>query len=180
MKLGICREEVSQEALNEVRGIENHERLDEELYHDFETEDLKKAGGGNHVRICASTTKSYMALHRNGLPRRPRSLKGWRKRTQRSQGLHLCEQLTLHILCTTSMMNALVQKGGSAAELESKKRELQAKRAIAASQKIKSFYKVTVKVGGLSRSNWYCCQVSGGQQDGAIWLSKAASGLSLG
>ncbi len=28
--------------MNSIRGIDNHERLDEELYHDFETDDARK------------------------------------------------------------------------------------------------------------------------------------------
>ena len=39
-----CSEEVSQKRLNSIRGVSNHERLDEELYQDFETEAAKKAG----------------------------------------------------------------------------------------------------------------------------------------
>ena len=38
----ISREEISQKRLNNIRGIDNHERLDEELYHDFETDDARK------------------------------------------------------------------------------------------------------------------------------------------
>ena len=37
-------EEISHKRLNKVRGIVNHERVDEELYQDFETGDAKKAG----------------------------------------------------------------------------------------------------------------------------------------
>ncbi len=36
------REEMSQRRLNDIRGVENHERLDEELYQDFETEADRK------------------------------------------------------------------------------------------------------------------------------------------
>jgi hypothetical protein len=39
-----CREEVAQSALNTIRGVANHDRLDEELYGDFETEAAKKVG----------------------------------------------------------------------------------------------------------------------------------------
>ncbi len=38
----VCREEISQKRMNSIRGIDNHERLDEELYHDFETDDARK------------------------------------------------------------------------------------------------------------------------------------------
>ena len=37
-----CREEISQKRMNSIRGIDNHERLDEELYHDFETDEARK------------------------------------------------------------------------------------------------------------------------------------------
>ena len=36
------REEISQARLNTIRGIENLDRLDESLYQDFETEDMRK------------------------------------------------------------------------------------------------------------------------------------------
>ena len=39
---GLHREEISQARLNTVRGIENLDRLDESLYQDFETEDMRK------------------------------------------------------------------------------------------------------------------------------------------
>ena len=39
-----------------------------------------------------------------------------------------------------------MQKGGDAAELEAKKRDLEAKRAAAANRGVKTFYKVTVEV----------------------------------
>ena len=39
---GLRREEMSQRRLNDIRGVENHERLDEELYQDFETEADRK------------------------------------------------------------------------------------------------------------------------------------------
>ena len=39
-----CRQELGQRKLNDIRGIENLDRIDEELYHDFETPVTKKAG----------------------------------------------------------------------------------------------------------------------------------------
>jgi hypothetical protein len=36
------REEISQARLNTIRGIENLDRLDESLYQDFETDDMRK------------------------------------------------------------------------------------------------------------------------------------------
>ena len=44
---------MSQKALNKIRGIDNHERLDEELYHDFEDDDAKKVTFfGSAVHSC--------------------------------------------------------------------------------------------------------------------------------
>lgn len=37
-----CSEEISQKRLNSIRGISNHDRLDEELYLDHETDEAKK------------------------------------------------------------------------------------------------------------------------------------------
>lgn len=55
-------EEVSKARLNRLRGLDNHERIDEELYADFETSDAKKvkwegrgrtgAGGGGAGAEC--------------------------------------------------------------------------------------------------------------------------------
>jgi len=36
------REEISKARLNRLRGLDNHERIDEELYHDYESEEAKK------------------------------------------------------------------------------------------------------------------------------------------
>lgn len=38
-------EEVTQKQLNKIRQVVNHERLDEELYQDHETEEAKKVAG---------------------------------------------------------------------------------------------------------------------------------------
>ena len=68
-----------------------------------------------------------------------------------------------------------VQKGGDAAELEGKVKELEFKRAAAAISSTKTFYKVTVKVDPARRSPWhsqtlqskrmtlarFCCQDNG-------------------
>ena len=37
---------MSQKRLNKIRGLEHHDRLDEALYHDYESEDARKVGGG--------------------------------------------------------------------------------------------------------------------------------------
>ena len=42
LNLEMHSEEISQKRLNSIRGIDNHERLDEELYQDFETDDARK------------------------------------------------------------------------------------------------------------------------------------------
>jgi hypothetical protein len=42
----ITIEEISQERLNAIRGVANVARRDAELYHDFETDDQKKAREG--------------------------------------------------------------------------------------------------------------------------------------
>lgn len=57
-----------------------------------------------------------------------------------------------------------MQKGGDAAELEAKKKDLEAKRAANATRSVKTFYKVTVEVGSelplppsyLGPSHGYC------------------------
>lgn len=41
-----CSEEVSKARLDRIRGLEAVERLDEALYHDYETADQKKVGVG--------------------------------------------------------------------------------------------------------------------------------------
>ena len=38
-----CSQELGQRALNNARGMENLDRIDEELYQDFETPTAKKA-----------------------------------------------------------------------------------------------------------------------------------------
>ena len=45
-----CREEISQKRMNSIRGIDNHERLDEELYQDFETDDARKVQSHDPAR----------------------------------------------------------------------------------------------------------------------------------
>ena len=38
----MCSDEICQKRMNSIRGIDNHERLDEELYQDFETDEARK------------------------------------------------------------------------------------------------------------------------------------------
>jgi hypothetical protein len=45
----VNREEVSQKRLNSIRGIENLARLDESLYQDFETEEVRKVCREMHL-----------------------------------------------------------------------------------------------------------------------------------
>lgn len=97
----ITIEEISQKRLNSIRGIDNHERLDEELYHDFETNDARK-------KRLAREAKELEKLEKN-----------------------------------------FSQKGDNAALLETKKKEMEVKRATAASKGAKVFYKVTVKDNGM-------------------------------
>lgn len=44
------REEISQRKLNTIRGVENHDRLDDSLYDDYETTPEKKVGC---LHVCA-------------------------------------------------------------------------------------------------------------------------------
>lgn len=97
----ITIEEISQKRMNSIRGIDNHERLDEELYHDFETDDARK-------KRLARETKELEKLEKT-----------------------------------------FSQKGDNAALLETKKKEMEVKRAAAASKVAKVFYKVTVKDNGM-------------------------------
>jgi hypothetical protein len=66
----LCREEVSQMRLNSIRGISNHDRLDEELYQDHETEEAKKARFTAHfTKRCVGhrrqeVTSSYRAAQK--------------------------------------------------------------------------------------------------------------------
>lgn len=38
----LASEEVSKSRLNQLRGLADHERIDEQLYHDYESEDARK------------------------------------------------------------------------------------------------------------------------------------------
>jgi DNA topoisomerase VI subunit B len=38
----VCSQEISRSTLNRIQGLEDQDRLDEELYHDFESEEAKK------------------------------------------------------------------------------------------------------------------------------------------
>ena len=60
-----------------------------------------------------------------------------------------------------------MQKGGDAAELEAKKKDLEAKRAAAANRGLKTFYKVTVEVHNKSQ----CYRVS--HSACAFWMQSS-------
>jgi len=74
---------MSQRRLNDIRGVENHERLDEELYQDFETEADRKVWRGQTRRWhpcsrCREATTSPVSfgVHcRDAKQRMPRSWK---------------------------------------------------------------------------------------------------------
>ena len=51
-----CSEEVTQRQLNKIRDVVNHERLDEELYHDHETEEARKVSV-SQVPIIAQSSE---------------------------------------------------------------------------------------------------------------------------
>jgi hypothetical protein len=51
----LCREEISKSRLNRLRGLDNHERIDEELYADFETDDAKKVTTGGALNLCVAS-----------------------------------------------------------------------------------------------------------------------------
>jgi hypothetical protein len=51
----MSREELSRSRLDKIRGIERHDRLDEELYHDFESEDKRKVQINVHMILPVLT-----------------------------------------------------------------------------------------------------------------------------
>jgi len=53
-----CREEISQNRLNRIRGIQNLDRLDESLYQDFETDEARK--------VCAYLMTTLQLQCHNG------------------------------------------------------------------------------------------------------------------
>ena len=60
MPAGMASTSVKQR-LNRIRGLDDHDRIDEALYHDFETEDAKKV---RHVVLqllgsCVTSTGSW-------------------------------------------------------------------------------------------------------------------------
>ncbi len=53
-----CREEISQNRLNRIRGIQNLDRLDESLYQDFESDEARK--------VCAYLMTTLQLQRYNG------------------------------------------------------------------------------------------------------------------
>ena len=95
------REEISQKRLNRVRGIDNHERLDEELYQDFETDDARKVYARSFLLWCpavdADVQSEIVAACRNALLKRPKSLKSWRKPSLRQVSQSEATQMDLQL-----------------------------------------------------------------------------------
>ena len=181
----VCREEISQKRMNSIRGIDNHERLDEELYHDFETDDARKVQDTivylqmfvSHLPIRLITPIPFLLLLcRNVLLERQRSLRSWKKLSVRQAPTLMCRHHSILFCCYITGFAAVLvsclsiplmfacclvrellgvmQKGDTAALHETKKKEMEAKRAAAASKGAKVFYKVTVKV--LFQCVWRC------------------------
>ncbi|KAK9840997.1 hypothetical protein WJX81_004968 [Elliptochloris bilobata] len=99
-EIDITIEEISQKRLNSIRGISNHDRLDEELYQDHETDEAKK-------KRLAKEAKELEKLEK-----------------------------------------AMTKKGEGTAAVDAKRKEIEARRAAAASKATKTFYKITVKDNG--------------------------------
>ena len=94
-RLALCSEEISQHRLNKMRGVTNHDRIDEELYQDYETEGAKQVlclwQVGEmvwHVESQSDRAPSWQCINRvvwcrSGWPRRQRRWSGWRSRQPR-------------------------------------------------------------------------------------------------
>ncbi len=54
-------EEVSKARLNRIRGVEHHDRLDQQLYQDFESEEAKKVSWSGHWGHGTMAHKSEQA-----------------------------------------------------------------------------------------------------------------------
>lgn len=52
-----CSEEISQRRLNEIRGVDNHARIDEALYLDFETQEARQVG----TQTCTAQLNTHTA-----------------------------------------------------------------------------------------------------------------------
>jgi len=113
-------------------------------------------------------TPLLLLLCRNVLLERQKSLRSWKKLSVRqaptsmcrhhstlfccyiagyAASLVLCSSISLMFACClVHELLGVMQKGDNAALLETKKKEMEVKRAAAASKGAKVFYKVTVKV----------------------------------
>ena len=54
-------EEISKRALNAVRGVEHHERIDEALYQDYESEEARKVRRVSVGRVAARRQRQRRA-----------------------------------------------------------------------------------------------------------------------
>jgi hypothetical protein len=81
---GNCSEEVSKNALNRIRGVESQDRVDEELYHDFETEAARKVRrAGQAGAVPAGPGRAPPGAEcrpRRALPPPPSCSGGWPRR----------------------------------------------------------------------------------------------------
>lgn len=102
--IDITVEEISQQRLNRMRGVANHDRIDEELYQDYETEGAKQ-------KRLAKEAKELERLEKQA-----------------------------------------AKRGDSAAVLDAKKKELEARRA-AASRAEKVYFRITVRDNGMGMSH---------------------------
>jgi hypothetical protein len=56
MLMHFCREEISKAKLNQIRGLDQHDRIDEALYHDYETEEAKKVTHAWLPKSCCAAS----------------------------------------------------------------------------------------------------------------------------
>lgn len=169
----ITVEEISQSRLNAIRGVANVARLDEELYHDFETEDQKKVCGWEEGRgrVCFACV--------------------------------LCRPPSTHPPTTPQKREAkeakdlerAAKKGDDARA--AKQRDIDRAAAVAAAKSTKTYYRLTVTDNGagmphdsipdllgrvLSGTKYGVCQTRGkfglGAKMALIW-SKLSTGLPI-
>ncbi len=147
MRNFLCSEEVTQRQLNKIRDVVNHERLDEELYHDHETEEARKVGV-TQVPIIVQIPESLSDCASVGMQKR--TLKESKDRERLKKQLEKvcmnCCKCLLFVTATFGLMHWLLQKGESEDGIESKLKDIETKNAAAASKTVKTFYTVTVKV----------------------------------
>ena len=156
---GLHREEISQARLNTVRGIENLDRLDESLYQDFETEDMRKVSHDCQCSVPAcgdSLWIQLMCAHavQKRVAKEAKEHERLRKAAEKVPVLACWGIFSLQhpspqpvtLTLADDDTSTLHQKGEDPEILAAKKREMEVKRAAAASKGTKTYYKVTVKV----------------------------------